>query len=78
LIRSSWDSARKLFAETEAEMKPLPADERQPFAGGAGPDDIVDAVAYAQHRGWVTLRDERNKSVRKFIFPEILNRGSFF
>lgn len=33
--------ARQLFAEVEAQMKPLPADERQPFADGATPDDLI-------------------------------------
>ena len=40
--------ARKLFAEAEAEMKPLPADTRQPFADGAGPDDLIVWLAYKE------------------------------
>ena len=42
LFRQSREAeARKLFTEAEAQMKPLPADERQPLANRAGPDDII-------------------------------------
>ena len=40
--------ARQLFAEAEAQMKPLPADERQPFADGATPDDLIVWLAYKE------------------------------
>ncbi len=49
--------ARKLFAEAEAEMKPLPADERQPFADGATPDDLI--VWLADKEAKTLLRSPR-------------------
>ena len=42
------DEARKLFSETETQMKPLPADKRQPLADGAGPDDLITWLAYKE------------------------------
>ena len=35
--------ARQLFAEADADMRPLPADERQPFADGAGPEGVIES-----------------------------------
>ena len=40
--------ARALFDEAAAAMKPLPADERKPFADGAGPDDVIVWLAYKE------------------------------
>ena len=40
--------ARQLFAEVEAQMKPLPADERQPLANAAGHDDVIVWLAYKE------------------------------
>jgi tetratricopeptide (TPR) repeat protein len=40
--------ARRLFAEAEAQMKPLPNDAMQPLANGAGPDDVVFWLAYKE------------------------------
>jgi tetratricopeptide (TPR) repeat protein len=40
--------ARKLFTEAQARMKPLPADERQPFANNAVADDVIIWLAYKE------------------------------
>ena len=40
--------ARQLFAEAVAQMKPLPADERQPLANGASADDVIVCLAYKE------------------------------
>jgi cellobiose-specific phosphotransferase system component IIA len=40
--------ARQLFAEAEAQMKPLPADERQPLANGADLNDVVVWIAHKE------------------------------
>ena len=41
--------ARKLFTEAEAQMKPLPADERQPLPKGAAyQDDLIVWLAYKE------------------------------
>jgi tetratricopeptide (TPR) repeat protein len=40
--------ARLLFAETEANMKPLPTDEKDPLANGANHDDLVLWLAYKE------------------------------
>jgi hypothetical protein len=42
------EEAQKLFAETEAQMAPLPADESQPLADGAEVNDIVVWLAYKE------------------------------
>lgn len=49
--------ARMVFAEAEAEMKPLPADARQPFADGATPDDLI--VWLADKEAETLLRSPR-------------------
>jgi serine/threonine protein kinase len=49
LFRQGKDAeARKLFSEATTEMKPLPADERQPLANGADPDDLIVWMAYKE------------------------------
>ena len=40
--------ARQLFVQTEARMNPLPADEKNPLAGGAGHDDLIVWLAYKE------------------------------
>jgi len=40
--------ARKQFLEVSAQMKPLPTDERQPLANGAGHDDVIFWLAYKE------------------------------
>jgi hypothetical protein len=40
--------ARKRFAEAEAKMKPLPADEKNPMASGADHDILVLWLAYKE------------------------------
>jgi hypothetical protein len=45
------DEARKLAADTAAKMKPLPADEKNPLAGGANHDDLVL---------WLTYKEAKN------------------
>jgi tetratricopeptide (TPR) repeat protein len=42
--------ARTLFAEAEAQMKPLPADERLPLTDGATPDDLIVWLAFKEAR----------------------------
>ena len=49
--------ARELFDEAAAVMKPLPADERQPFAEGAGSDDVIVWLAYKEAK--TLLRSSR-------------------
>ncbi len=39
--RGKVEEARKLATEAAAKMKPLPADERNPLAGGASHDDLI-------------------------------------
>jgi tetratricopeptide (TPR) repeat protein len=39
---------RKLFTEAEAQMKPLPADERQPLGNNAVGDDVIIWLAYKE------------------------------
>ena len=42
------EAARKLLTTVEAEMKPLPADDRKPLAGGADHDDLVLWLAWKE------------------------------
>ena len=42
--------ARQLFAEAEAQMKPLPADEHQPLANGANCNDVILWLAFKESR----------------------------
>jgi hypothetical protein len=49
--------AHTLFADAETEMEPLPANERQPFADGAGPDDLIVWLAYKEAK--TLLRSSR-------------------
>jgi tetratricopeptide (TPR) repeat protein len=42
--------ARQLFAETEATMKPLPADDKNPLANGANHDDLILWLACKEAR----------------------------
>ena len=40
--------ARQRFAEAEAQMPPLPADEKQPLANGADADSVIVWLAYKE------------------------------
>ena len=40
--------ARQLFGEAEAQMPPLPADEKQPLANGADADSVIVWLAYKE------------------------------
>src|SRR5439155_18665472 len=42
------DEALKLAIATVAKMKPLPADEQDPLAGGAGHDDVILWLIYKE------------------------------
>jgi tetratricopeptide (TPR) repeat protein len=42
------DDARNLFTVTRVLMKPFPADENNPFAGGADQDDLILWLAYGE------------------------------
>jgi tetratricopeptide (TPR) repeat protein len=42
------DEARALFTTTEAKMKPLPADEKNPLADKANHDDLILWLAYKE------------------------------
>jgi len=46
--RGKAAEARQLFNETETEMKPLPADENNPMAGGGDLDDLIVWLAYKE------------------------------
>jgi hypothetical protein len=45
--------ARQLFTETEATMKPLPADDKNPLANGADQDDMIVWLAYKEARALI-------------------------
>jgi RNA polymerase sigma factor (TIGR02999 family) len=47
------DETRKLAAETAAKMKPLPADEKNPLAGGAHYDDLIWWLAYREAKALI-------------------------
>ena len=47
------DEARKLATEAAAKMTPLPEDERNPLAGGAGHDDLILWLAYKAAKAMV-------------------------
>jgi hypothetical protein len=46
--RGNVSEARKLFTEAAAQMKPLPADQRQPLANNAQADDLIIWLAYKE------------------------------
>ena len=50
--------ARTLFTEAEAQMKPLPADERQPFTDGATPDDLIVWLACKEAKALLQTASE--------------------
>ena len=47
------DEARKLATEAAAKMKPLPADEQNPMAGGADHDDLILWLAYKEAKALI-------------------------
>ena len=47
------DEARKLATEAAAKMKPLPADEQNPLAGGADHDDLILWLAYKEAKALI-------------------------
>jgi WD40 repeat protein len=47
------DDARKLAIATVATMKPLPADERNPLAGGANHNDLILWLAYKEAKAMI-------------------------
>ena len=51
--------ARALFAATEATMKPLPADEQNPFASGADHNDLLIWLACKEARELLNLPPAR-------------------
>jgi tetratricopeptide (TPR) repeat protein len=54
LFRQGQDTkARRLFTEAASRMKPLPADDKNPLAGGATPDDLILWLAYKEAKALV-------------------------
>ena len=53
------DAARKLFAEAEAQMPPLPANEKQPFKGSFDHDTVIYWLAYKEARGLIAAEPRR-------------------
>ena len=51
--RGRTDEARKLATEAAATMKPLPADARNPLAGGADHDDLILWLAYKEAKALI-------------------------
>ena len=51
--RGRIDEARKLATEAAAKMKPLPADEQNPLAGGADHDDLILWLAYKEAKALI-------------------------
>ncbi len=51
--RGRIDEARKLAAEAAATMKPLPADDKNPLAGGADHDDLILWLAYKEAKALI-------------------------
>jgi tetratricopeptide (TPR) repeat protein len=47
------DEARKLATEAAAKMKPLPLDEKNPLAGGAGHNELVMWLAYKEAKAMI-------------------------
>ena len=47
------DEARKLATAAAAKMKPLPADEQNPLAGGADHDDLILWLAYKEAKAMI-------------------------
>src|SRR6516164_2633916 len=47
------DEARKRAAEAAAKMRPLPADEKKPLAGGATYDDLIVWLAYKEAKALI-------------------------
>ena len=47
------DEARKLAAAAAATMKPLPADEQNPLANNASPDDLILWLAYKEAKALI-------------------------
>jgi len=45
--------ARRLFTEAASRMKPLPADDKNPLAGGATADDLILWMAYKEAKALV-------------------------
>jgi WD40 repeat protein/tetratricopeptide (TPR) repeat protein len=59
LFRQGKDTeARNLFSEAATKMKPMPADERQPLANGAGLDDLIVWLAYKEAKALLQLRTQ--------------------
>ena len=56
LFREGKDAeARQNATQAISRMKPLPADENNPFANGAGPDDLILWMAYREARALLKL-----------------------
>ena len=51
--RGRIDEARKLATEAAAAMKPLPADAKNPMAGGASHDDLILWLAYKEAKALI-------------------------
>ena len=47
------DEARKLAIAAAAKMKPLPKDEQNPLADGAGHDDLILWLAYKEAKAMI-------------------------
>ena len=47
------DEARKVAIAAAAKMKPLPADEQNPLAGGANADDLILWLAYKEAKALI-------------------------
>jgi hypothetical protein len=45
--------ARRIATEAASRMKPLPADERNPTAGGASADDLILWLAYNEAKAMI-------------------------
>ncbi|HAB19257.1 MAG TPA: hypothetical protein DCE44_22870 [Verrucomicrobiales bacterium] len=52
--------AREVFAEAEAKMKPLPADEKNPLADEATPDDLILWLAYKEAKAMLNSEAQQN------------------
>ena len=53
--RGEEAEARRLATEAASTMKPLPADEKNPLAGGANADDLILWMAYKEVRAILKL-----------------------
>jgi hypothetical protein len=51
--RGKTDLSRKLATEAAAKMKPLPADDQKPLAGGADHDDLIMWLAYKDAKAMI-------------------------